>query len=120
MVVIKVTFGGDLRRISLDEGVSFHEATEKLKKLYSLPLTACGLDVVHITDKGSKEVILGERKFQKILEEANNTKQRIIRLELQSTNLLLYITHPFFRTGKETTKRFFRMQVWLKRREYFG
>lgn len=84
MVVIKVNFGGDLRRITLDENIPLNVATEKLKKLYNLPLTTFDVDILWVSEDGTqKELVNTDKKFQEAVSRGLNSSNKILRLELQ-------------------------------------
>jgi hypothetical protein len=90
MVVIKVNFGGDLRRITLDENIPLNIATEKLKKLYNLHLTNFGVDILWVSEDGAqKELINSDKKFQEFISKSLTTSNKILRLELQRKKCLI-------------------------------
>jgi len=83
LVIIKISFGQDLRRIALREGSTFHEVSQQLKKLFCLPLSHSGLIISHILEEGKSEIIENDKDFQELVRQAGESKNKILRLEIQ-------------------------------------
>ena len=93
MVVIKVSFGGDLRRVSLEEKLCFHEVDKMLKGLFQLPVSNCGLVVLHVREDGQKEAIASEKQYQALLAKLNESFPKILRLEIQGSSRFIELSH---------------------------
>jgi len=84
MVVVKISFGKDLRRITVENDASLREVTDHIKTLFNLPLSFCRLILIHIKEDDSKEVISNDKQFQQAIITANDSRNKILRLEIQS------------------------------------
>jgi hypothetical protein len=81
MVVIKVTYGTDIRRITINETLSYKDLRALLKKLHHNALPA-HFDIKYLDDENDKVTISSDRELAEAIEFVKTAKQPLLRVIL--------------------------------------
>jgi len=67
----------------LNDTITFHEASEHFKKMFNLPLSNCGLKILHVSDTdNTRTVIDDESTFRTLVEEATKNELKVLRFDI--------------------------------------
>jgi len=102
MVVIKVTYGPDLRRLTFEDGLNWQEVSERLKKMFNLPLTYAGLNIFHVSEEGIIAPISNDKQFQEYVRNANDSNSKILRLTIRSFASETKVSEPIMLETKSS------------------
>jgi len=88
--------------LTFEDGLNWQEVSERLKKMFNLPLTYAGLNIFHVSEEGIIAPISNDKQFQEYVKNANDSNSKILRLTIRSFASETKVSEPIMLETKSS------------------